>query len=126
VQRLFSMFPTGVAGAALLLLRASVATTFLVDGSARGVLLTSFWIFMGFALPAACLYLGFLTPYCASLCCLIEVGASLITGGRNEFHFVMSSLDSAVLAMLGPGAYSVDGRIFGRRLLSVSPRMKSR
>jgi hypothetical protein len=38
------MFPTGVAGAVLLLLRASVATTFLVDGSARGVLVTSFWL----------------------------------------------------------------------------------
>jgi hypothetical protein len=55
----------------------------------------------------------------------MEFYSLTISGGQDMFHLVMSILTSAVLAMLGPGAYSVDGRIFGRRLLIVPPRQRS-
>ena len=41
---------------------------------------------------------------------------------RQIFHLVISILISAALAILGPGAYSVDARIFGRKLLTVPSR----
>jgi hypothetical protein len=47
--------------------------------------------------------------------------AELVTGGTNEFHLAVSILNAAILAVLGPGAYSVDARIFGRRILDVTP-----
>jgi hypothetical protein len=109
-------------GIGLLLFRISVATAFLVDGTASWTLVTSWWILILFIVPAAELCLGFLTPCCASLCCLVEFGVLWITGGQNEFHLVIALVSSAVLAMLGPGAYSLDARIFGRRLLSVPLR----
>jgi hypothetical protein len=34
----------------------------------------------------------------------------------------MSILSGGAVALLGPGAYSIDARIFGRHLLSIPPR----
>lgn len=122
VQRLFSMFPTGAAGAGLLLLRISLATVLLVDGTDRWSLVTSVWTLLLFMLPAAGLVIGFLTPYTALLCCLIELRTLWITGGHEWFHLAAGVGSTAALTMLGPGAYSLDSHFFGRRLLSVPSR----
>ena len=116
------MFPSRVQGAALLVLRVSVAATLLEDGTGHWTLVTSLWMLLPVILTATCLCLGLLTPICASFCCLMEFYSLTITGRQDMFHLVTSILTSAVLATLGPGAYSVDARIFGRRLLTVPPR----
>lgn len=126
VQRLFSMFPIGAPGAALFVLRISVGATLLVDGTIHCVLVTSLWVLLPVALTATCLCLGFLTPYCAALCGLMELYTLTVAGGHDSFNLVISVLTSVVLAILGPGAYSVDARIFGRRLLAVPPRQRPR
>jgi uncharacterized membrane protein YphA (DoxX/SURF4 family) len=122
VQRLFSMFPAGMAGAALLVLRLCVASTLIVAGTARGASAASPWIILALAVPAISLCLGFITPYCSALAFLIQLGLLLVAGGENQFAFIIFLLNSAILAALGPGAYSIDARIFGRRLLTVPPR----
>jgi hypothetical protein len=124
VQRLFSMFPTGAAGIALLLLRGLVVSTLLVDGTAGWTLAGSSWFFLPFLVVAACLVFGFLTPYCIALCCLAEVRALAVSAGGNQFHLSIAILMSIVLGILGPGAYSLDSRLFGRRLLSLPSRKK--
>jgi uncharacterized membrane protein YphA (DoxX/SURF4 family) len=118
------MFPTGPAGFALLVLRILVAAMVLVDGTAQTAWMTSLWTQLSFGILAAALGAGFLTPYCASFCSLEELIALWMTGGHNEFHLILASLTSVVLAILGPGAYSVDARIFGRRLLTVPSSKK--
>ncbi|MBB6143658.1 hypothetical protein HNQ77_001607 [Silvibacterium bohemicum] len=75
-----------------------------------------------FLLPAASLVVGFLTPYGSILCCILQFAILLKTGGSNGFHVAMSILSGGAVALLGPGAYSVDARIFGRHLLSIPPR----
>jgi uncharacterized membrane protein YphA (DoxX/SURF4 family) len=121
VQRLFTMFPTGMAGAALFVLRLSVATSFVLDGTAHWAPAISFWIFLGFAIPAICLFLGFLTPYLSVVCGLVAL-CSLVIGGNSPVHLLASIADAGILAVLGPGAYSIDARMFGRRLITLSPR----
>jgi hypothetical protein len=116
------MFPTGTAGVALFVLRVSIAATLVVDGTAHWPMLTSFWVFLGFAIPAVCLCFGLLTPYVSALSCIIQLGVLIAARGDNRFHLIISILTSGILAVLGPGAYSIDARIFGRRLLTVSPR----
>jgi phosphatidylserine synthase len=124
VQRLFSMFPTGVAGFALLLLRGLVVSTLLVDGTSGLTLAGSSPVFLPFIVVAACLGIGFMTPYCTALGCLAEIRALAVSAGGNQFHLSIAILMSVVLGILGPGAYSLDSRLFGRRLLSLPSRKK--
>ncbi|HEY0760087.1 MAG TPA: hypothetical protein VGD59_12615 [Acidisarcina sp.] len=115
------MFPTGAAGAALAVLRILVASALLLDGTAQWALVTSFWTLLMFALPASLIVVGFLTPYSASIALLLQV-AVLMIFRQNAAHLVLSILDSGILAVVGPGAYSIDARIFGRQLVRVNPR----
>lgn len=124
MQRLFYMFPLGAPGVALFVLRVCVAATLLVDGTAHWTHVTSLWMLVPMALTAICLCLGLLTPCCAFLSCLIEFCTLTLAGRQDMLRLVISILTSAALALLGPGAYSVDSRIFGRRLLNVPPRQR--
>jgi hypothetical protein len=116
------MFPTGMAGAALVFLRISVAATLIVDGASHWSLSLSFWTAPLFLIPVFLLCLGFLTPYVSTFCCLLQLAVLLITRGENGFHMSIAILDSGIVAALGPGAYSIDARIFGRRILNLPPR----
>lgn len=116
------MFPAGTPGAALFVLRLLVIATFAVDGTAHMAMVTSFWILLGWALLALFLCFGFLTPYCSAVCCLAELYVLLFISGSDSFHLVVSIANGGILMILGPGAYSIDDRIFGRRLLVVPPR----
>jgi hypothetical protein len=43
---------------------------------------------------------------------------------QPAFPIIISILNSAALGMLGPGAYSLDARIFGRRIVNFSVHHK--
>lgn len=116
------MFPTGAAGAALFMLRVSVSASFLVDGTEGWALVNSWWTLLLFLLPAMLVIVGFLTPYASAISCLMQSGVVIVAGGHNKVHLLLAILNSAVLVFLGPGAYSIDAQIFGRRLLTVPPR----
>ena len=116
------MFPTGTAGAALFLLRISVAATLLANGIGHWAPATPFWILLVFAVSAMFLALGLLTPYFAAMSGFMQLGIFITAGSVGQAHVWTSMLDSFVLAVLGPGAYSIDARLFGRRLLTVPRR----
>jgi len=115
------MFPRGTAGAGLFLLRLSVAASLLWEGSAHWTLVPSLSIWLVFVVPAICLCVGLLTPYVATLDILIQLIAPYELGCRDSFHLAMFVLNGAALGALGPGAYSIDARLFGRRILNVPP-----
>jgi uncharacterized membrane protein YphA (DoxX/SURF4 family) len=66
------------------------------------------------------LLLGFLTPVAALLSAAIEV-ATLTVAGDVTVASLLIPLRAFALALLGPGAYSLDARLFGRRVL-ILPR----
>lgn len=111
-----------MAGVALIGLRFSAMATLVIDGTVHWALVTTFWILLGLVLLALSLCLGFLTPYCSTLSCLVQLGVLLANDSADLFHLVVSILTSGVLTVLGPGAYSIDARIFGRRLLTLPTR----
>jgi len=121
VQRRFSMFPGGTAGAALLLLRVSVAMTLVVDGTANWPSVASSWALLVILLPAFSLIVGLFTPYGAIACGLIQLAFFVESGGSHCFHIAMFFLNCVTVALLGPGAYSVDARMFGLQLLIIPP-----
>ena len=117
MQRLFSMFPAGSAGVALLLLRVAVILTLYVDtgryfdGSlpvSAVVVLASLAVLIG---------IGLATPICAAIGCLLELVFRLNAHEGLAASAVTPVLICLALMLLGPGAYSVDGRLFGRRLV---------
>ena len=115
MQRLFSMFPTGAAGIALVLLRLSVAAMLLMIAFPGGEVISSQWAFVGLAVLAALFLLGVLTPILCTLCCCIEIAALFGLQGVDALHMVFSIFATAALGLLGPGGYSLDARMFGRR-----------
>ena len=120
MQRLFSMFPTGMAGIALVLLRLSVAAVLLMLGYPRGGSSFSIWAFAGFAVLAAFFFLGALTPVLCVVVCGIEIAAIFLLKNVDTIHMLFSIVDTTALGLLGPGGYSLDARIFGRRRVILS------
>ncbi len=68
------------------------------------------------------LLLGFLTPILSIIACL-AAGANLLLATQPvDVVYILRLLLSASLFFLGPGAYSVDARLFGLRVTVVPPR----
>ncbi len=121
MQRLFSMFPTGVAGIALALLRLTAAAMLLLIAfPRRRFRLASMGLCRShrdcrFSLS------GPFTPVLCTLCCCIELAAVFALRGVDAVHMVISIVEHlAALGLLGPGGYSLDARMFGRRRVILS------
>jgi hypothetical protein len=119
------MFPTGAAGISLVVLRTVVAATVFVDATASWTLGAAFMVRGIAALLALCLCLGVVTPYCAGVSCVLELALLFTAGGPGRFHLGMSALTAAATAGLGPGAYSIDARLFGRQVFTIPPGRRS-
>jgi uncharacterized membrane protein YphA (DoxX/SURF4 family) len=72
---------------------------------------------------AACLLLGFVTPIATALIGLTSLGIAFSTPAYpiQEIEIVVLAV---VVALLGPGAFSIDARMFGRREILI-PTIRS-
>jgi hypothetical protein len=120
MQRLFSMFPKGVPGFALLLLRVGLGLMFL-DGSLPSPAMSDdLWMTAAGVGVAVALAIGLLTPVACTLAAVLESGVWALAGLFPVQPHVCVLLDVLALTMLGPGGYSVDARLFGRSKLIYS------
>jgi hypothetical protein len=111
------MFPAGAAGVALLILRLTSAAALLEAGWRQPLLTTLTGTLVILALPVGALCLGILTPYTSTVSCLIELAIIVRSGTQPEFPIIIFIVITAALGVLGPGAYSLDARIFGRKII---------
>jgi uncharacterized membrane protein YphA (DoxX/SURF4 family) len=110
------MFPTGSPGIALLFLRASVAIALLAEGYARRQDLPG-WIEAAAILISVALSVGLLTPIAAVIGLGLHGLIWFTLGVGDAASTIVVSIDALALALLGPGAYSLDSYHFGRRVV---------
>jgi len=117
MQKWFSAFPGGWPGVGLLLLRVLVAVSVIVQTIAYVVatqLSVIGWVVAALILAGAvCLLLGVVTPVAATLIGLASLGLAIST--MSSIQNLDLAVLAIVIALLGPGAFSIDARLFGRR-----------
>jgi putative oxidoreductase len=117
LQRLFTTFADGWPGFGLLIQRLLTGIALLNGGLA---------LFNGTATPLGALHIagavfglfilaGFLTPIAGALVAVIEIWIAF-AGGTNAWMPVTLAMLGATLSMIGPGAWSIDARLFGRKV----------
>jgi len=121
LQRLFSMFPNGLPGAGLLLLRlvcgglviAAAIATFAEKPQTLSLILQSL------ACAAALLLLaGLWTPVAGTAIAILELWSTVSRTNGIENAVLLATLGVA-LAVLGPGSYSLDAKLFGRKRIQI-------
>ena len=108
------MFPTGLPGLALLLLRASVAIAVVVSSQRQDL---PGWLQATAILVAVGLLAGCLTPILAVIALVVQGFIWSALGLDTMAWATVVSLDAIALSLVGPGAYSIDAYLFGRRVV---------
>lgn len=123
MPRFWSRYPDGSAGFGLVLLRLACGWVgFLV--TARLPLLPEAGTAAA-VLPAAigiALTLGFVTRVAAFVLAAGALAAALAPGIESAVTMLSGACGCAALGLLGPGAYSIDAHVFGRRVIRLEPR----
>ncbi|HET6975309.1 MAG TPA: DoxX family protein [Pyrinomonadaceae bacterium] len=119
------MFPQGGPGFGLLLLRLATAAMFAMNLSHRFQFssLTLYWAVVSFIIVASIsLCIGFLTPALSVIACAAAVANLFWADQTINVVYILRILTSAALFFLGPGAYSIDAKLFGLQVTVVPPR----
>ena len=128
MQRLFSTFASGWPGAGLLLLRLLTGVILIhfgivsvlnappltmivlqIIGSGAGILLLA----------------GLWTPVAGVLAAIVKVWIAVsrvLSDSGDPWIAFLQAVLGAVLAMVGPGAWSIDARLFGRKRIDMPER----
>ena len=113
MQRLFSTFPNSWPGLGLFILRfaAGLSLAVVAGNLADTAGLLARCVVDG---VAVLIWIGLWTPLAAIVGAATQV-IVMIFGHRFELSFVVFATMGLSLAMLGPGAWSLDARLFGRK-----------
>jgi len=121
MQRLFTTFPNGWPGAAILLLRIVCAVPLILDtlsllsGSSPSIAL---WLRLVGLLPGTLLLVGFFTPVAALLQVLVELSLVITMPTLAALHLTRAAVGVALM-WLGPGVWSLDSRLYGRKRIEL-------
>jgi uncharacterized membrane protein YphA (DoxX/SURF4 family) len=134
LQRLFSGFPGGWPGVGLLLLRNVVGVWMIFQGamfidSVGDKPYMAYTIGALAALSGVLLLFGFLTPVASAVAFAWSLGLSWLffttVGIYDAGPILRPGIVAIAIMLLGPGAFSVDCRLFGRRQIIIPQIQKS-
>jgi hypothetical protein len=124
LRRLFSTFAHGWPGAGLLLLRLVIAVALAYQVSVTlptGYTLQSALFEIVTAIVAVLLLVGLWTPITGTLTAPIEV-RNFFAGADNPWMCVLLGVLGISIAMIGPGAWSLDARRYGWKRIDPQDR----
>ena len=122
LQRLFSTFPNGWPGGGLLLQRVGTTTVLFCSAFRHTSEASQFVLILLHVIGAGAgmlLLLGLWTPVSGTLIAVFEVWIAIFNGGAGREISIMLATSGASLAMIGPGAWSIDARLFGRKRFEI-------
>jgi hypothetical protein len=111
------MFPAGTAGLGLLILRLCAAGMLLRPVIPGTSISAPVWAVAGLLLIGFFLCVGLLTPVGCIASGVLQI---LLLYEHLELDNVQTALSLSItvaLLLVGPGAFSIDSRLFGRRLI---------
>lgn len=130
MQRWYKTFPHGLPGVGLLILRIAIGAKLLIEASACMVepqgLMLGVWLvaLLAFGIGAS-FVLGFLTRLTAGISALAGAAAYWWHPSWTSSFLNLLSFDTVIvaiaIALLGPGAISLDAYFFGRRRIVIPP-----
>jgi putative oxidoreductase len=118
------MFPSGWSGAGLFVLRLAAAIPLIIAGglalrdAPQSGLHAMYFATIGVGIL---LLAGLWTPITGALQAVIELWTVFSQGDPAVVHLLLAALGVS-LVMLGPGAWSVDARLFGRKRIDIQSR----
>jgi len=117
------MFPDGWPGAGLFVLRLATAIPLMVDGSIKSWGMPHDVLYLRFIEVGvgSLLLAGLWTPVAGVLQAIIQLWFVFFARDVVVVHLFLAALGLSV-AMLGPGAWSVDARLFGRKRIDIRSR----
>ena len=120
MQRLFSTFANGWPGVGLLIQRLVLGIALLC----HGIALLGRVPAVGLILPdligsvlGLFILAGLWTPAMGALVAVVQVWIVLTGAGDESMAIILAAL-GGTLAMIGPGAWSIDARLFGRKYIA--------
>ena len=127
MRRLYSTFAGGWPGIGLLLMRVVVGSSLLERATSRLWLdpPLNLTIIAVLSIAAGILVIaGLWTPIVGTCVALIEIWKMLTLPG-DHWVWLLLGTAGAALAMLGPGLWSIDARLFGWKRIEPPPRKSS-
>jgi uncharacterized membrane protein YphA (DoxX/SURF4 family) len=124
LQRLFSTFANGWPGIGLLVQRLVTATALLcygIDHLREPFPFASVFPNVIAAGAGMLLLVGLWTPVVGTVIAIAELGIVCSHVGDPSVPLILAAL-GATLAMVGPGAWSIDARLFGRKHIEIPER----
>ena len=120
MRRLFSTFSSGPPGVGLLLLRLIVGATLIVHYVQlhNGASLQAITSHVIAALGALLLLAGLWTPAAGAIVVITELWI-VFSHASDPWVSLMLAGHGAALALLGPGAWSVDARLYGWKRIEI-------
>lgn len=111
------MFPAGTAGCGLLLLRVCAAGMLLRNSIVDATIPVPTWEIAAVILLGTAFCLGAFTPVSCGLSAAMQIFLVLRAHESDPYHIAFTFCVTGVVFFLGPGAFSFDSRLFGRRLI---------